>query len=308
MSKIKKLLKRMGVTCLGIFVFLVVGIAIFEPTPSSNKEKSENTTVESDVLVETTTKEKTTENDVSAETASKGKNTEEILIEEETTKEVETSMTTQETIKKKEDYEIISGVTFSSGSTEGMTLYANLTWKDNENIVVEGFAIDDNDNLVEELCFEKNFVSTGGDIYSTKDNSIVMQIYEGYITIEGYALNGEYDFVGDFSTYIDNSSFIGETTTQPIDYISSSDFRKFIGNSYNIGKTVQFKAEIGMTFDGEYLLYVWCNDNLYEIRSNIQASDPMLFSGDTVLFTGIYNGNTPAGNQLSFRTVSIKLQ
>ena len=93
-----------------------------------------------------------------------------------------------------------------------------------------------------------------------------------------------------------------------VDFISAPDFRSFIGDKSNIGETVRFEAEVSMIFNNEYLLYVRCNNKLYEIRSNVKSDDPSLFDGDKVVFTGRYNGNTEAGNQLSFTTVSIELQ
>lgn len=93
-----------------------------------------------------------------------------------------------------------------------------------------------------------------------------------------------------------------------VDFISAPDFRSFIGDKSNIGETVRFEAEVSMIFNNEYLLYVRSNNKLYEIRSNVRSADPSLFDGDKVIFTGRYNGNTEAGNQLSFTTVSIELQ
>ena len=93
-----------------------------------------------------------------------------------------------------------------------------------------------------------------------------------------------------------------------VDFISAPDFRSFIGDKSNIGETVRFEAEVSMIFNNEYLLYVRSNNKLYEIRSNVRSTDPSLFDGDKVIFTGKYNGNTEGGNQLSFTTVSIELQ
>ncbi|MBQ4522973.1 MAG: hypothetical protein IJA10_08465 [Lachnospiraceae bacterium] len=107
-------------------------------------------------------------------------------------------------------------------------------------------------------------------------------------------------------TMDDDSS--SNKTSNDVEFISASDFRNFIGDKSNIGKTVKFQAEVSMIFDNEYLLYVWCNNKMYEIRSNVKTSDPSLFDGDKVIFTGRYNGNTEGGNQLSFTTVSIELQ
>lgn len=93
-----------------------------------------------------------------------------------------------------------------------------------------------------------------------------------------------------------------------VDFISAPDFRSFIGDKSNIGETVRFEAEVSMIFNNEYLLYVRSNNKLYEIRSNVRSTDPSLFDGDKIVFTGRYNGNTEGGNQLSFTTVSIELK
>lgn len=107
-------------------------------------------------------------------------------------------------------------------------------------------------------------------------------------------------------TMDDDSS--SNKTSNDVEFISASDFRNFIGDKSNIGKTIKFEANVTMTFDNQYILAVRYNNKSYGIVSNMRASDPAVFDGDKVIFTGRYNGNTEGGNQLSFTTVSIELQ
>ena len=76
---------------------------------------------------------------------------------------------------------------------------------------------------------------------------------------------------------------MADSSDDGVDFISAPDFRSFIGDKSNIGETVRFEAEVSMIFNNEYLLYVRSNNKLYEIRSNVRASDPSLFDGDKIV-------------------------
>ena len=114
------------------------------------------------------------------------------------------------------------------------------------------FESDDKENTF--VSDDKRFVLT-----SIDENSFEIKDFDTKVE---YNLSGTYvvlELEYDVETSDDESS--------DIEFVSADNFRAFIGDNANIGKTVQFEAEVDMTFNGEYLLFVRLgNGKKYEVR------------------------------------------
>ena len=121
----------------------------------------------------------------------------------------------------------------------------------------------------------------------------------------------EFDFNGvyNLSEEQEYDTAIINDSTDDVEFISTSNFKDFIRDNANIGRTVKFRAVVYMTSNGEYVLVTASDDGTtFSLVSDIRPNDPNLFKDDVVVFTGVYHGKTENGLQLSFTTVNIELE
>jgi len=315
---LKKILKIAGIglgVMVGLFVLLILAIVI-ESLPGAIKEAINNpseTVVSSEKVIDEETDISSSELKQPTEKTKKAKEVKETKATEPIVKETtltepepkeESETKADKATNKNEKYNRPKAGAYYVESGD-MIIYSDIVDNDEDSFNIY-FYVEELGTLVDGQDHGA-LLSKGDkkDTWVSEDGRFTL-IYtsDSTYTIEDTSPKDGYSLAADYAPL----SYDDTDTTSEIEFVSASDFRDFIGDENNIGKTVQFQAEVGMTYDGEYLLYVWHNDNMYQICSNIQTSDPMLFDGDIVLFTGTYNGNTVAGNQLSFTTVAIELQ
>lgn len=86
-------------------------------------------------------------------------------------------------------------------------------------------------------------------------------------------------------------------------------FEKFVRNNENEGKTITFDAEVVSVFNDKYLIQVRKKNSSKLIQIiTTPVSGLELFHGDSISYTGIYNGRTTDGNRIAFVTKSIKVK
>lgn len=98
-------------------------------------------------------------------------------------------------------YDIIPGETYISESTEGLTMYANMAWGEDDALYVEGFAITDDGQVMEDLCFSEWFYEDEQYLgfYDSESGKYSMVFEDGYIEImEQFDGEPEYVFSGSF--------------------------------------------------------------------------------------------------------------
>lgn len=95
------------------------------------------------------------------------------------------------------------------------------------------------------------------------------------------------------------------STEEDNNFITSSEFRNFIGNNANIGTIVKFKGKvIDSNSYGDVVISVTAN-NVFYVYVARKSSD-IIFDGDIVTVEGSYIGPTNEGN-IRFSNISIQV-
>lgn len=98
---------------------------------------------------------------------------------------------------------------------------------------------------------------------------------------------------------------VSVSTEEDNNFITSSEFRNFVGNNANIGTVVKFKGKvIDSNSYGDVVISVTSN-NIFYVYVARKSSD-VIFDGDIVTVEGSYIGPTNEGN-IRFSNISIQV-
>lgn len=164
-----------------------------------------------------------------------------------------------------------------------------------------------------------NYIST---LYMTiqQDESYDAEDVDGNIGLNLYFTDEKIEVASIFNVYgngeeLEGMYMIGDEESSMIipprdRSITDAEELKSVISYEGEGITVEFIAEVGGNYSemGEYLLYLYSSDRSSFLQIRTNSNGATLFDGDIVRFTGIFNGYTGGGNQLSFTTVSIEVQ
>ena len=240
----------------------------------------------------------------------------------------ETAQTSKEDVVKDEDNEQPSEVQEETESEDIKPVLGGIYYTDEvDGLRCRATIFEGPDDLSIEIIFKTHIVSTDGlldgeiadfsitseeNVYTSDNGRFTLKLISSdTFEITDSEPSDEFDFGGIYtlSEEQEYDTSITDDSTDDVEFISTSNFKDFIRDNANIGRTVKFRAVVYMTSNGEYVLATASDDGTtFSLVSDIRPNDPNLFKDDVVVFTGVYHGKTENGLQLSFTTVNIELE